>query len=190
MRDQGVTTTGRDRRKFLKLGAGLVMTGGLTVLGASPVRAAVTPTSRSLAFQHLHTGEKLNLTYWANGTHIPGALEEINHLLRDFRTAESWPIDPRLLDLLHRLRQTLDTTEPFHIISGYRSPATNKKLAGKSSGVARRSLHMKGQAIDVRLPGRRLRAVHKAAVAQKSGGVGMYPKSNFVHLDVGRVRYW
>ena len=158
------------------------------VLGATPLRAAA--GVRTLSFRHLHTGETLKTTYWADGRHIPGALTEIEHILRDFRTDEARPIDTRLLDLLHRVRRSLDTTEPFHIISGYRSPATNGMLASHGAGVARRSLHMDGMAIDVRLPGRPLRTLHRAAVAQKAGGVGMYPKSDFVHMDVGRVRYW
>ena len=160
----------------------------MALLGATPGAAAA--LQRSLSFHHLHTGEKLKLTYWANGQHIPEALAEIDHILRDFRTDETTSIDVGLLDLLHRVRQSLDTFEPFHIISGYRSPATNRKLASKGSGVAKRSLHMQGKAIDVRVPGRPLRMLHKAAVAQKSGGVGKYPKSGFVHMDVGRVRYW
>lgn len=176
------------RRRVLRLGAGIVATGGLAMLGPSPALAAA--PQRALSFHNLHTGESLNVTYWADGHHIPGALAEVNQILRDFRTEEIWPIDVRLLDLLHRVRQALDTQEPFHIISGYRSPATNKALRKGGSGVAKRSLHMQGKAIDVRVPGRPLRTLHKAAVALKSGGVGKYPKSNFVHMDVGRVRYW
>jgi uncharacterized protein YcbK (DUF882 family) len=176
------------RRQILKLGTGLAATGGLALIGASPAQSAT--RERALSFYHLHTGEKLNLTYWENGNHIPEALVEINHILRDFRTAEVQPIDVRLLDLLHRVRQSLGTEEPYHIISGYRSPTTNAKLAKNSRNVARRSLHLSGKAIDVRIPSRPLRKVHKAAAAQKLGGVGFYPKSNFVHLDTGRVRYW
>lgn len=176
------------RRRILRFGAGLFAAGGLTMLGATPPRAAV--GSRNLSFHNLHTGENLNVTYWADGRPIPEALAEVNHILRDFRTNEILPIDLRLLDLLHRVRNALDTTTPFHIISGYRSPATNKKLSGNGGGVAKRSLHMQGKAIDVHVPGRPLHLVHKAAVAQKSGGVGKYPKSGFVHMDVGRVRYW
>lgn len=176
------------RRQILRVGAGLVAAGGLTMLGARPSRAGAEP--RDLAFHNLHTGENLSVTYWADGQPIPEALVEVNHILRDFRTNEIQPIDLRLLDLLHRVRQALDTATPFHIISGYRSPATNKKLRGKGGGVAKRSLHMQGKAIDVRVPGRPLHLLHKAAVAQRSGGVGKYPKSGFVHMDVGRVRYW
>lgn len=176
------------RRRILKVGAGLIAAGGLTMLGAGPSRAAVGP--RDLAFHNLHTGENLNVTYWADGQPIPEALADVNHILRDFRTNEILSIDLRLLNLLHRVQRALDTTAPFHIISGYRSPATNKKLRGKGGGVAKLSLHMQGKAIDVRVPGRPLHLLHKAAVAQKSGGVGKYPKSGFVHMDVGRVRYW
>lgn len=176
------------RRRILKVGARLIAGGGLTMLGVTPSRAAV--GSRDLSFHNLHTGENLNVTYWVDGRPIPEALAEINHILRDFRTNEILPIDLRLLNLLHRVRKSLDTTSPLHIISGYRSPATNKNLRGNSAGVAKRSLHMQGKAIDVRVPGRPLHLLHKAAVAQKSGGVGKYPKSGFVHMDVGRVRYW
>lgn len=188
MRKKRLITSIQDRRTVIKLGAGLAAAAGTGLLGPSAARAA-TP-ERTLSFYHLHTGEKLKTTFWAEGSHIPEALADINHILRDFRTAETWPIDPRLLDLLHRVQETLGTDEPYHIISGYRSPATNTKLANKSTKVARRSLHLAGQAIDVRLPGRPLRKLHKAAAAQKSGGVGYYPKSNFIHMDVGRVRYW
>lgn len=188
MRDQRNLAAMEDRRRVLKLGAGLAATSGLALLGALPARAA--PRARILSFHNLHTGEELKATYWADGSHIPDALAEINHILRDFRTGEASPIDVRLVDLLHRVRQSLGTEEPYHIISGYRSPITNTKLANRSRNVARRSLHLVGKAIDVRLPGRPLGQLHKAAVAQKSGGVGYYPKSNFVHLDTGRVRYW
>lgn len=188
MTDQKPLISDQGRRRVLRLGSGFLAAGGLTLLGTPPVRAA--SPERALSFYHLHTGETLKVTYWAEGGHIPEALTEINHILRDFRTDEVSPIDVRLLDLLHRLREDLDTTKPYNIISGYRSPATNTKLARGSRGVASRSMHLVGKAIDVRLPGRPLRKLHRAAVAQKSGGVGFYPNSNFVHLDVGRVRYW
>jgi uncharacterized protein YcbK (DUF882 family) len=188
MSDRRPSNAVHNRRRVLKLGAGVVATGGLAMLGSTPALAAA--LQRALSFHNLHTGESLDVTYWADGHHIPDALAEVNHILRDFRTEEVWPIDVRLLDVLHRLRHSLDTAEPFHIISGYRSPATNKKLRNNGSGVAKRSLHMQGKAIDVRVPGRSVHTLHKAAVAMKAGGVGKYPKSGFVHMDVGRVRYW
>lgn len=188
MRDRRPDATSCSRRSVLRLGAGIAAAGGLGLLAAAPARSAV--SSRALSFYHLHTGETLKADYWVDGQPVPGALAEIDRLLRDFRTSEVRPIDVRLLDLLHRVQTRLGTNEPFHIISGYRSPATNAKLAHGSSGVARRSLHVEGQAIDVRMPGRSLRDLHAVAVAQKAGGVGMYPRSDFVHMDVGRVRYW
>jgi len=188
MRKNRLIASVYDRRTAVKLGAGTAAAAGIALLAPSSARAAM--PERTLSFYHLHTGEKLKTTYWADGSHIPDALADINHILRDFRTTETWPIDPRLLDLLHRVQESLGTDEPYHVISGYRSPATNTKLANRSAKVARRSLHLAGQAIDVRLPGRPLRKLHKAAVAHKSGGVGYYPKSNFIHMDVGRVRYW
>jgi uncharacterized protein YcbK (DUF882 family) len=123
----------------------------------------------------------------------PDALKEINHILRDFRVNAVKPIDPKLLDLLHELGGTLETDQPFHIISGYRSPHTNTLLrerGGVGTGVASRSLHMEGKAIDIRIPGVKLDHLRGAARSLKLGGVGFYPSSNFVHVDTGRVRYW
>jgi uncharacterized protein YcbK (DUF882 family) len=148
----------------------MVAAAGLTLLGVSPARSAT--RERGLSFYHLHTGERLKVTYWADGQHVPEALVEINRILRDFRTDETWPIDSSVLDLLHRVQQSLGTDEPYHIISGYRSPTTNTKLANAGRGVARQSLHLAGKAIDVRVPGRPLRKLQQAAIAQKSGGVG------------------
>ena len=145
---------------------------------------------RSLSFNHLHTGEKLKLTYWADGQYLPESLSEINRLLRDFRTGERHKMDRDLIDLLHRLQMATGNHRAFEIISGYRSPKTNAMLRNSSSGVAKKSLHMLGQAIDVRLPGTDLKHLHKAALSAKTGGVGLYTGSNFVHLDTGRVRSW
>ena len=111
-------------------------------------------------------------------------------MLRDFRTGEARQVDRRLLDLLWRLRSALDTTEPYEVISGYRSPATNAMLRREGRGVSRGSLHMRAMAIDVRVPDRPLTALRDAALALRLGGVGYYAASNFVHVDVGRVRFW
>jgi len=110
--------------------------------------------------------------------------------LRDHRTDDVMPIDRALLDALASLREKLETDQPFHVISGYRSPATNARLAAASDGVARKSLHLQGRAIDIRVPGRSLEQVRSVALAMKSGGVGYYRRSGFVHLDTGRVRSW
>ena len=145
---------------------------------------------RELAFRNLHTGEEIDVVYRADGQLDPGALREIDWVLRDFRTGEARPMDRRLLDLLWRLRAALDTTAPYEVISGYRSPATNAMLARESRGVSRVSLHMKAMAIDMRLPDRPLLALRDAALGLRLGGVGYYPASDFVHVDVGRVRWW
>ena len=164
-----------------------------------PARAATNVSSapgrrdRTLSFFHTHTGERLKLAYCCDGEYQPEALAQLNHLLRDFRVNEEKPIDPQLFDLLHELGGTLETDQPYHIISGYRSPQTNALLrerGGSHTGVASQSLHMVGKAIDIRLPGVTLDHLRSAAASLKRGGVGFYPSSNFVHVDTGRVRYW
>jgi uncharacterized protein YcbK (DUF882 family) len=156
----------------------------------SPAAAAVESEPRALAFRNLHTDETVDVVYRADGQLDRDALREIDWLLRDFRTGEARPIDGRLLDLLWRLRSALDTTEPYEVISGYRSPATNAMLRRTGRGVARGSLHTRAMAIDVRVPGQPLWALRDAALALRLGGVGYYPSSGFVHVDVGRVRVW
>jgi uncharacterized protein YcbK (DUF882 family) len=176
--------SGFGRRHFL-IGA------GLSLLIRKPA-FAMNQTVRVLAFDNLHTGEKLELDYWREGTYLSEALSEVNHILRDFRTGDIHPIAPQLLDLLAGVRANLETREPVSVISGYRSPITNAMLRSEHehSGVAAQSLHMQGMAIDIRIAGRSLPALHSAALAMRGGGVGYYPVSDFVHVDVGRVRTW
>jgi uncharacterized protein YcbK (DUF882 family) len=145
---------------------------------------------RELSFHNVHTGERLKTTYFENGKYVPSALLEVNHFFRDFRTNEVRAIDPRLLDLLFRIHGALDTSEPFNLISGYRSPATNAWLANQSEGVSHHSLHMYGMASDVNVQGRSLVLLQMTALAIRGGGVGFYPRSDFVHVDTGRVRRW
>jgi uncharacterized protein YcbK (DUF882 family) len=145
---------------------------------------------RCLKLQSLHTGESCAVDYWADGQYIPSGLDDIAKVLRDHRNDAVHPIDPKLLDLLHRVQTGLETSSPFQVISGYRSPESNAKLAAASSGVAKHSMHMDGKAIDIRLPGTALTTLHQAAKGLKGGGVGYYVSSNFVHMDIGRVRYW
>ena len=173
------------RRWFLRL-----WTLGAVALLAQPRGARALPGARALAFRNIHTGESIRAEYWVDGRYVPDALSEIDWLLRDYRTDEVREIDRGLLDLLGLLRYALDTPEPFEVISGYRSPATNAMLAATTSGVVRSSLHVAGMAIDIRVPGRSLAALRAAARALGKGGVGYYPTSNFVHVDVGRVRQW
>jgi uncharacterized protein YcbK (DUF882 family) len=180
-----------NRRSFLGLGA--VATAAALAPGRAQAAAAAPKRERILSFFHTHTGERLTLAYCCDGQYQPDALAQLNHLLRDFRVNEERPIDPELFDLLHELGGTLETDQPYHVISGYRSPRTNAMLrerGGSHTGVASQSLHMVGKAIDIRLPGVKLDQLRSAAVSLKRGGVGFYPSSNFVHVDTGRVRYW
>lgn len=152
--------------------------------------AAGPPVARALRFTHLHTGERLAVEYFSGRVYLPDAMAAIDRVLRDFRTEEVHPIDTDLLDLLSRLTDLTGTREPFQVISGYRSPATNEMLRGRSDGVAAGSLHMQGRAIDVRLGDVPLVALRRAALSARRGGVGYYRASNFVHVDTGRVRSW
>jgi uncharacterized protein YcbK (DUF882 family) len=154
------------------------------------VASALALEPRVLRFAHLHTAEKLEVEYMAGGRYLPDALASVNRLLRDFRTGDVHDIDPKLLDLLHALQSSTASRKPFEIISGYRSPQTNAMLRSHSGGVASSSLHMQGQAIDIRVGDVPLSALRDAALDLGRGGVGYYPSSNFVHVDTGRVRRW
>lgn len=148
------------------------------------------PSHKVLAFHNTHTGDQLKLTYFEQGRYIKDALHEINHLFRDYHDGSVHPIDPALLDQLYDLKHTLEVRKPFHIVSGYRSPATNADLRKHSDGVAKNSLHMQGRAIDIRIEGLDTRRIRNAALAMRQGGVGYYGRSDFVHLDTGSVRTW
>jgi uncharacterized protein YcbK (DUF882 family) len=149
---------------------------------------APTPV-RSLAFHHTHTDERLEVTYFENGSYLTQPLAAVEYLLRDFRTGELHAIDVRLLDILHTLTDRCGKG-CFEVISGFRSPVTNAHLRATTEGVASNSLHLTGRAIDVRLRGCDTARLRAAAMALAEGGVGYYPQSNFVHLDTGRVRSW
>ncbi len=151
----------------------------------------VAKTDVRRAYLHnLHTGEMLDAVYYENGRYVPGVLAEANHILRDWRTGQQHFIHPRLFDLLHDLRATLETKRPFQILSGYRSPATNAMLHAHSEQVASRSQHLLGRALDITVEGVNLAHLHSAALSLKVGGVGYYPDNGFVHVDVGLVRRW
>ncbi len=178
-----------ERRALLKIG---LLAAAVVPLAPLPVYAGLKGLlhdERRLTFYNLHTDEKLRVCYCRNGRYDSEALKDIKNILRDHRTGEVHHIDRQLLDLLHGISIKLKT-ECFHVISGYRSPSTNAMLSKRSSGVASKSLHMYGKAIDIRMPGVNTRRVYKTAVNLKAGGVGFYPASDFVHVDVGRVRYW
>jgi uncharacterized protein YcbK (DUF882 family) len=153
-------------------------------------RSAAAVEAHRLSFYHIHTAEKLSVTYREHGEVVPAALDEINRYLRDFRTEQVHDIDVALLDALHALFTEFDSRGNFEVISGYRSPRTNAALRHATSGVAENSLHIQGRAIDVRLTSAKTTALRDAARALKAGGVGYYAESNFVHLDTGNVRTW
>lgn len=172
------------RRTFLGRAAACA---AVALAGPRPVFAQ---RARRLAFYHLHTGETLSLDYVDSTTERADVLTELTRFLRDFRTQEAHPIDPDLLAILDSLYGLAERRGRFEIISGYRSPRTNEALRAASNGVARNSLHTYGRAVDVRLTSMPSAVLHRAAAELGRGGAGYYPKSDFVHVDTGRVRSW
>jgi uncharacterized protein YcbK (DUF882 family) len=156
----------------------------------SSAALADTANVRSVSFVHTHTGEKLTAAYWKDGEYQPEVLQQVNHLLRDFRNNEVHVMDPTLLDVLFELRTKVESERAFHVISAYRSPKTNEMLRRSSNGVAEHSMHMLGKAIDVRLESFPTARLAEVARSLRRGGVGYYQASDFVHVDTGRVRYW
>ncbi|MGK2905847.1 MAG: YcbK family protein [Desulfuromonadales bacterium] len=179
-----------NRRKLIKIGllASLVCVNPLPAWAGYALNGA---RERSLSLLNTHTGEGLQkVVYWEQGSYVRDALNELNYLLRDHRTDEIHVIDPAILDLMAAISRKVEAKHPFEIISGYRSPLTNATLRKSSKGVAKHSYHMQGKAVDLRLPGVPLKVVHRAALNLRRGGVGYYPKSDFVHIDCADVRSW
>jgi len=189
-RNERPSSPPKGRRHFLALGAAGLALPFLTRLAAFASSEPFLPPDRGLSFYNTHTGEAATVEYCRSGCIVTPSLDKIKYILRDHRTGETKDIDVRLLDLLNTLSRKISTDVPFHVISGYRSPGTNAALRVTSGGVAENSLHLLGQAIDIRLPSLKLRDLYKAAVDLRAGGVGIYPASDFVHVDVGRVRTW
>ncbi|HSK41041.1 MAG TPA: DUF882 domain-containing protein [Arenibaculum sp.] len=177
------------RRGFLRLGTGALAAAALFDPVGVLAAGRVTPV-RKLSLLNLHTSERLTAEYWVKGHYQADVLAEIERILRDHRTGERHAIDRGLLDLVYVLHNRLERTDPFHIVSGYRSPATNAMLRSRSGGVATNSYHMRGMAIDLCLPGASTRQIYRAALRMRCGGVGHYPDNGFVHVDVGPVRTW
>jgi len=175
---------GLSRRSFLR-GAGIAALGV-----AASRRTLAQDEQRVLSFVHTHTGERLTAAYFVAGAYCEGVLAQVNQLLRDFRTETVFPIDRGVLDRLFAVQAMTGSREPFEVISGYRSPATNAALRRGSHGVAEHSLHMQGRAIDVRLSGVSTERLARLSRAQMGGGTGFYRVSDFVHLDTGAVRVW
>ena len=178
------------RRGFLR---GLLAGGSAVVAQGLPWTALASNLGvpeRSISLVNTHTGEELTTEFFRGGSYCDASLTALNQLLRDYRTGDIASIDPRLFDLLHDIARLADREPNFEVISGYRSPQTNAMLNTLSRGVARHSLHMEGRAIDVRLAGYRTDRLRDLALSMQSGGVGYYRKSDFVHVDTGRVRAW
>jgi uncharacterized protein YcbK (DUF882 family) len=163
-------------------------------LRPTPVEAAIVKSApvdpRWVKLRNIHTDEKLEAVYWENGEYVPDAVKALNHVLRDYRNDEVHPIDPGLYDILGKIADKTGTKAHFQVISGYRSPATNRLLSERSGEVAKRSLHMDGKAMDIFLEDIPLEEIRAEALGLRLGGVGYYPKSKFVHVDVGPVRKW
>ncbi|MGO5000066.1 DUF882 domain-containing protein [Oceanisphaera sp. W20_SRM_FM3] len=174
------------RRRFL-LGLGGL---SATALLPMPALASRSAPVRKLSLHSINTGEQVTASFWEEGSYLKEGLNTLNRVMRDYRAGEQSEIDPKLFDQLYLLQHRLGKAGEIQIISGYRSPNTNAMLRRTSRGVAKKSYHMTGQAIDLRIPGVSLAQVRQAALNMKVGGVGYYPSSNFVHLDTGPVRSW
>lgn len=178
------------RRRILALGAAAIGLSLFPDVVSAAVSSGSSKASRTLNIKALNTNETIKSTYFVNGQYDQNELKRLNHLLRDFRSGESHPIDPKLYDQLYALNKKFGLDKQILLICGYRSPVTNATLRSASTGVAEKSLHMVGQAIDFRIEGVSLKDLLNAAMDMNKGGVGYYPKSNFVHIDTGVVRSW
>jgi uncharacterized protein YcbK (DUF882 family) len=185
-----MTDNAMTRRALL---GGLV---ALSAMAATPAMASAPAVLRGagqfrkLAMVNDRTGEWLNTVYWADGDYIPDALDAVNHILRDWRADKECRMDPRVLDILAKTHQLLDCSDPFEVVSGYRTPATNAMLRRNSGGVAKNSYHIKGMAVDITLKSRSVAQIARAGLSLNAGGVGRYSRSDFVHLDCGPARTW
>lgn len=183
------TTQKQARRKILKMGlagaAGL-MAGFANILPAS----ARETIGYTVSIKNVHTGEVFSGVYRVGGYYVPRAFRQINHVMRDHRTGDLHPIDPRLVDILSKMQKRCACSDPITVLSGYRSPKTNNMLRSTTRNVARNSYHMRGQAVDIRVPGTAASQVQQVALSLKAGGVGYYPRRSFVHVDTGAIRDW
>ena len=184
-----ISSTGISRR-------GILMAFAATTLAAAPTFGNATGFLRGggdirrLRMVSPRTGERIDTIYWIEGKYIREALKEISLFMRDWRTDQTRMIDHRTIDIMAASHNLLDATEPYTLLSGYRSPKTNAMLRSRSSGVAKNSRHLRGQAADLRLGSRSVSQMFRAAKACQGGGVGRYSGSNFVHMDCGPVRTW
>lgn len=182
-----MATIDSQRRKLLFFGGAAA---GLALLPGSALASVSTSRPRILTLNNLHTGETLKTEFFNGKSYDKDELARLNHFFRDYRANKIKSIDPKLFDQLYRLQAMLETRKPVQLISGYRSLSTNNMLREKGSGVAKHSYHTLGQAMDFHIEGISLSNVRKAALKMRAGGVGYYPRSNFVHIDTGPVRHW
>ena len=178
-----------NRRDILKLGIAGAIGAALPIIGAKDAYAS-NGGSWGISLHHAHTGEKYSGVYRIGDRYLPAAFEESSYVMRDFRTREVFPMDPHAIDIISMVQKKIDPRQPLEILSGYRSPKTNNMLRNASTGVAKNSFHMYGQAVDIRMPGYKTSYLRNVARSLRAGGVGYYPKSNFVHVDTGNVRSW
>ncbi len=183
------STTGLTRRGVLRAFAATTLIAAPSFSNAAGLLRGAGDIRR-LRMTSPRTGERIDTIYWIEGEYIKDAVNEISLFMRDWRTNDSRPIDLRTIDILAASHNLLDVSEPYTLLSGYRTPKTNKMLRSRSRGVAKNSRHMKGQAADLRLSSRSVGQMYRAAVACQGGGVGRYSRSNFVHMDCGPVRSW
>jgi len=184
-----MSITNFSRRGLLGAFAATVVTAAPTMSNAFGILRGAGDIRRIRMYSG-RTGESLDTVYWIEGKYVKEALAEINHFMRDWRTDQVITIDPRTVDIAAASHRLMDVNEPYMMLSGYRSPATNAMLRSRSKGVAKNSLHMKGMAADLRLKSRSVNQMYQAATACHAGGVGRYPRSNFVHMDCGQIRHW
>ncbi len=178
------------RRGFLRAGVTLACGLAASASVASPSILRGAGDIRLINLANRRTDERLNAIYWVEGTYIPEVLAEVDHIMRDWRLDLKKRIAPDVVDIISAVHARLDTSEPFVVYSGYRSPQTNRMLRAKYRGVARDSYHMKGMAADLHMENRSVRQISGAALSLGAGGVGKYSRSNFVHVDCGPVREW
>jgi uncharacterized protein YcbK (DUF882 family) len=183
------TSSGVTRRGLLGVFAATMVVAAPTFSKANGILRGAGDIRRIRMYSG-RTGEQIDTIYWIEGEYIKEVMKEINHFMRDWRTGDTIKIDMRTVDILAAAHRLMDVSEPYMLLSGYRSPATNAMLRSQSRGVARNSLHMRGQAADLRLKSRSVSQMARAAEACASGGVGRYSRSNFVHMDCGDVRHW
>lgn len=178
------------RRDVMKMGLGAFVASVVPLVSARVAVAAGENGVRHISFRHAHTGETFSGVYRVGDKYLPEAFERLNYVMRDFRTNEIFPMDPHAVDIISSIQARTKSGKPMDVLSGYRSPTTNNMLRHETRGVAKNSFHMYGQAIDFRMPGYNTGKLRKLACGMKAGGVGYYPRSDFVHVDTGKIRTW